>query len=106
MRRLTFAREARGDAEPGQPHLAGRLVEQDVGRLDVLVDEAALVELTENRSHTDGPAQEASYLHRAAPCRAVRCPDPQAPAWAHQHCSQAAPALPTPRPDVLQLIFM
>ena len=45
MRRLTFTRKARGDAEPGQPRLPGRFVEQDVGRLDVFVDEPALMKL-------------------------------------------------------------
>src|SRR6516165_12106100 len=43
--RLSLAREARGDTEPGEPHPAGRAIDQDVGRLDVLVDEAALMEL-------------------------------------------------------------
>src|SRR5262245_30547391 len=64
MRRLTFAREARGDAEPGQPHLAARLVEEDVGRLDVLVDEAALVELAQSEGDGNGDTQEAFHLHR------------------------------------------
>src|SRR5215475_6372602 len=63
MRRLTFARKARGDAEPGQPHLAGRIGEQDVGRLDVFVDEPALMKLAQSRGSSDGQAQEASYFH-------------------------------------------
>src|SRR5262245_46140121 len=66
MRRLTFAREARGDAEPGQPHLAGRVVEEDVGRLDILVNEPALVKPAESQGTRDGDAQEASHFHRGA----------------------------------------
>src|SRR5262249_59583016 len=66
MRRLTFAREARGDAEPSQPHLGGRLVEQDVGWLDIFMDEPALMKLPERRGSSDGERQEASYVHRHA----------------------------------------
>ena len=40
--------------------------DQDVGRLDVLVDEAALVKLAQSRGNADGEAQEASHLHRCA----------------------------------------
>ena len=61
--RLTFARKARSDAKPGQPHLAGRFVEQDVGRLDVFVDEPALMKLAQGRGNSNGQAQEASNLH-------------------------------------------
>jgi hypothetical protein len=46
----------------GKPCVAGRAVYQDVNRLDVLVDEAALVELAQSHGNTDGQAQEASYL--------------------------------------------
>src|SRR5215470_4192001 len=66
MGRLTFAREARGDAEPGQPYLAGRLVEEDVGWFDIFVNEPALVKPAESQSTRDGDAQEASHLHRGA----------------------------------------
>src|SRR6516165_8366493 len=66
MRRLVLAPEARSDAEPGQPHLAGRGVDQDIGRLDVLVDKAALVKLAESRGSSAAEAQEASHLHGLA----------------------------------------
>ena len=33
---------------------------QDVGRLDVLVDEPALMKLAQSRGNSDGQAQEAS----------------------------------------------
>jgi hypothetical protein len=36
---------------------------QDIGRLDVLVDEAAPVDLCERRSDRDGEAQKAPHLH-------------------------------------------
>src|SRR6516225_9010601 len=63
MRRLALPRQARSDAEPGQPHLAGRLVEQDVRGLYIFVNEAALVEFAEIRGNTDSQGQEASDLH-------------------------------------------
>ena len=53
---MAFARETRGDAEPRQPHLAGRVVEQDVARLNILMDEAALVKLADSRGNRDGEA--------------------------------------------------
>src|SRR5215470_17298245 len=49
IRRLAFASEARSDAESGQPHLTGRLIKQDIGRLYVLVNEPTLVKLTQSR---------------------------------------------------------
>ena len=52
--------------KPGQPDRAGFGVDQDVGGLDVLVDEAAPVDIAERRRHADGEAQEASHLHRRA----------------------------------------
>ena len=64
--RLTLARQTRGDAEPGEPRPSVRAVHQDIGRLDVLVDEAALVRLAHGRGDADGEAQEASRLHRFA----------------------------------------
>src|SRR5262249_56311803 len=62
--RLSLAGEARGDTEPSEPHLASRAVDKDVGRLDVLVDEAALMEFALSRGNTDGQPQEASHIHR------------------------------------------
>jgi len=66
VRRLPFARETRGEAEPGQPHLAGRLVEQDVRWLDIFVNEPALVKSAESGGNSDGEAQKASHLHGRA----------------------------------------
>ena len=57
--RLTLARQTRGDAEPGEPRPSVRAVHQDIGRLDVLVDEAALVRLAQRGGDADGEAQEA-----------------------------------------------
>ena len=59
---MSLARKARRNAEPHQPHLAGRVVEQDVGRLDVFMDEPALVKLTQSRGNSAAEAQEAPYL--------------------------------------------
>ena len=64
--RLTLARQTRGDAEPGEPRPSVRAVHKDIGRLDVLVDEAALVRLAQRGGDADGEAQEASHLHRFA----------------------------------------
>ena len=64
--RLPFARKARGDSEAGEPYLTARRVHQNIGRLDVLVDEAVLVHLAKGRGNADGDAQETSHLHRRA----------------------------------------
>jgi len=61
--RLALAGEARGDAEPGEPHLSARAVHQNIGRLDVLVDEATLVDLVHRRRDAGRKAQEASHVH-------------------------------------------
>ena len=44
--------------KPDQPDGAGRGVDEDVGRLDVLVDEAPLVEPAQRGRQADGDAQE------------------------------------------------
>ena len=46
-RGLALARQTRGNAEAHEPDLAGDRVHQNVRRLDVLVDEAALVNLSQ-----------------------------------------------------------
>ena len=43
--RLAFARQARGDAEAGEPDFVGSVIRPGCWRLDVFVDEAALVKL-------------------------------------------------------------
>ena len=45
-----------------EPDFAGRAVHEDVGRLDVLVDEAVPVHLAESAGNADGQMQEASQL--------------------------------------------
>ena len=54
--------------KPGEPHLAVRAVHQNIGWLDVLVDQTALVNLAERCGDADRKAQEASHLYgRAEP---------------------------------------
>src|SRR5262245_61158781 len=61
-----LARQAGGNAETGEPHFSARPIHQDMARLEVLVDEASLVDLGEGHGDADGEAQERSRLHRAA----------------------------------------
>ena len=42
------------------------IVEQDIGRLDVLVNETVPVNVAQSRRNSDGKGQEASHLHRRA----------------------------------------
>ena len=58
--------KSRCDAETSEPYLSARAVHQDVRRLDLLVDEAALMDAAQGRGDADGEAQEASHLHRRA----------------------------------------
>ena len=101
--------QARGDAEPGEPHLSIRAVHQDIGRLDVLVDEAALVELAQSRGDADGQAQEASYLHGRAEQPVERL---AARILEHQHGPTGVahelqrPHRPCPVELILQLVFV
>ena len=64
-RRFEGAHQRRDEIDPGsgQPYLAGRLVGQDVGRLDVFMNEAALVKLTQSRGNCAAEAQEAPDIH-------------------------------------------
>ena len=64
--RLALARHARNKAKPGEPHARVRAVDHDIGRLDVLVDEAALVKLAHSRGDSDCEAQEAPHVHGRA----------------------------------------
>ena len=57
-RGLALAWQARGDAKAHEPGLAGDRVHQKVRRLDVLMDEAALVNLSKRRSDADRKAQK------------------------------------------------
>src|SRR5438105_3354745 len=47
-----------------QPGLAGAGLDHDIGRFDVLVNEAPTVQLLDCGSKTDRNAQEQSHLHR------------------------------------------
>ena len=64
--RLALARQARGDAEAGEPRPPVGAVHQDMGGLEVLVDEAALVGFAQGGGDADGEPQEARQLHRRA----------------------------------------
>ena len=61
--RLALAWQLRGDTEAGEPHLPVFAGDQDVGRLDVLVDQSTLVDPAQGRGDADGEAQEATHLH-------------------------------------------
>jgi hypothetical protein len=54
--RQALARQARSDAEAGQPDLAGRHIGEHMARLDVLMDDAALMKSAERFRQTDGKA--------------------------------------------------
>jgi hypothetical protein len=50
---LPLAAKSRRDPEAGEPDVAGRWVEQDVGRLDVLVDQAGGMEVADGAREAD-----------------------------------------------------
>src|SRR6202012_5945140 len=64
--RLSFARLSRRYTKAGKPHLPARRVHQNIGGLDVLVDETALVRLAESCGNADSDAQETPDVHRRA----------------------------------------
>ena len=64
--RLPLARETRGDAESSEAHLPVYAVHKDIGRLDVFVDEAALVDLAHSHRDADRETQKASHFHGRA----------------------------------------
>ena len=64
--RLALAREARSDAEAGEPDLPGRGVDEHIGWLDVLVDQPASVKPTERARQGDCEPEKLSDLHRLA----------------------------------------
>jgi len=70
--RRSLSKQPRGDAEPGEPDFVGHAVDEDIGRLDVLMDEAAPMRLAESARNADGQAQEASRLQGYADQRAER----------------------------------
>ena len=60
---LPLARQARCYPKPGEPHVSIRAVHHNISRLDVFVDEPALMKLAQSRGNSDSQVQEASYLH-------------------------------------------
>src|SRR5258708_22755339 len=64
FRRLALARQSRGDLKAHQPDLAGARLDHDIGRFEVLVDEAPTVQLPDCGRKTDRNAQKLSHLHR------------------------------------------
>jgi hypothetical protein len=63
---LVLAGEAGGEAEVGDLHLAGREVDDDVVRLEILVDDAALVDARDGAGDTDREGEEALEGHGRA----------------------------------------
>ena len=63
---LALARQTRRDTEARQPDAAGRGVDEDIGGLDVLVDETPRVHPAERGCKRDRDAQEMRHVHRAA----------------------------------------
>jgi hypothetical protein len=63
---LALAWQTRRNAEAGQPRTAARDVDQDIGRLEVLMDQPSSVHLTYRRRESNGDMQELAYLHRPA----------------------------------------
>ena len=61
-RRLAW--EVRRDAETRQPDRPGRVVDEDIGWLDIFVDEASPVESRQRSRQADGEAQKRSDLPR------------------------------------------
>ena len=70
LRRTALPRQARRDAEAPQPHPARSPIRHHVGRFDVLVNEAAAVQLAQRGRHTRPHAKDAGHVHR--PARALK----------------------------------
>src|SRR5262249_38567543 len=89
--------------------MAGGDVDQDIGRLDVPVYEAALVKLAESRCNRDGEAQKVPHFHRRAEQPVERF---AARILEHQHGPSGIadevqrPRRPRPVELVLQFEFM
>src|SRR5262249_53578600 len=62
FRCLALARKAGGNAKPGESNLSA-IGHQNVGRLDVLMDEAALMHLAEGRRDAYRETEEGLHLH-------------------------------------------
>ncbi len=79
IRRPPLAGQTGGDAEPGEPYLPA-LVHQDVGRLEILVDETSLVDLAQRRDDADGKVQKATRF-----CWRAKQPFERLPSWVLEH---------------------
>ena len=66
LRRLALARQPRGDAKSGEARPAVGAVHQDIGGLDVLMDQTPLVRPSESGGNVDSQAQEPPRFHRLA----------------------------------------
>ena len=96
--RLALARQARSDAEAGEANLFAVVLHQDVRRLDLPMDQAALMHLAECRGGADSQTQKSSQFHRCAEkrTRAARRPGLRATAPCARHRGSAhAAAAPT-----------
>jgi len=63
---LPLAREARGDTESSESDEASCRVYQDIGRLEILVDQPASVEATDSAGQGHRESEELPELHRPA----------------------------------------
>jgi hypothetical protein len=63
---VPLARQSRRDPEVSEPDVAGRSVDQDVGRLDVLVDQARCVNMADSLGERDRQTEEHPALQRRA----------------------------------------
>src|SRR5262249_55164961 len=55
-------RQTRGNAKAREPDLAGRRVYQDMGWLNIFVDETPRVELTQRTRQADGDTQKLGHF--------------------------------------------
>ena len=60
---LALTLQLRGETKAREPHLPVFAGDQDVGRLEVLVDQSTLVDPAQGRGDANGEVQEATHLH-------------------------------------------
>src|SRR6516164_3648041 len=61
-----FAGKSRSDTKAHEPALAGDGVDQNIGRLDVLVDNAALMQVIDRARNADSKTQRECHVQRMA----------------------------------------
>ncbi|MFT3773198.1 MAG: hypothetical protein QM820_48080 [Minicystis sp.] len=66
LRRLGLARDPGGQSEVGYLHLSRRGIDDDVGRLEILVDDVPAMHLGHRLRDGDREAKEPLHLHRRA----------------------------------------